>query len=321
MKAVVIDKVTPAEDIRLVDVPIPEVIPGWVLVKIKAFGLNYSEKLLRISRITHKSIKKPLIPGTECAGLIIDPSDSSFKKGDKVIAFMGGMGRQYDGSYAEYALLPADHVFHVDSDLEWPEIAAVPKTYFTAMGALFGSLKIRPEDTLLIRGATCAMGYVALQIAKTVGCKVIAATQREEKFGFLEDADVVIPDDGRITGKVFGANKAIDLIGPKSLIDTLTAVEPGGIVCCTALIGGVYSIEDFNPLKDIPNGVYLTGFDSDNPTQKDVDNIFVFLDQNNLSPSVGAVYDFTNIREALMDLDSVKTNGKIVVMMEDFDWG
>ena len=161
----------------------------------------------------------------------------------------------------------------------------------------------------------------ALQIAKTVGCKVIAATQREEKFGFLEDADVVIPDDGRITGKVFGANKAIDLIGPKSLMDTLTAVEPGGIVCCTALIGGVYSIEDFNPLKDIPNGVYLTGFDSDNPTQKDVDNIFVFLDQNNLSPSVGAVYDFTNIREALMDLDSVKTNGKIVVMMEDFDWG
>ena len=189
------------------------------------------------------------------------------------------------------------------------------------MGALFGSLKIQPEDTLLIRGATCAMGYVALQIAKTVGCKVIAATQREEKFGFLEDADVVIPDDGRITGKVFGANKAIDLIGPKSLMDTLTAVEPGGIVCCTALIGGVYSIEDFNPLKDIPNGVYLTGFDSDNPTQKDVDNIFVFLDQNNLSPSVGAVYDFTNIREALMDLDSVKTNGKIVVMMEDFDWG
>ena len=177
------------------------------------------------------------------------------------------------------------------------------------------------KDTLLIRGATCAMGYVALQIAKTVGCKVIAATQREEKFGFLEDADVVIPDDGRITGKVFGANKAIDLIGPKSLMDTLTAVEPGGIVCCTALIGGVYSIEDFNPLKDIPNGVYLTGFDSDNPTQKDVDNIFVFLDQNNLSPSVGAVYDFTNIREALMDLDSVKTNGKIVVMMEDFDWG
>ena len=56
MKAVVIDKVTPAEDIRLVDVPIPEVIPGWVLVKIKAFGLNYSEKLLRISRIMHKSI-------------------------------------------------------------------------------------------------------------------------------------------------------------------------------------------------------------------------------------------------------------------------
>ncbi len=95
MKAVVIDKVTPAEDIRLVDVPIPEVIPGWVLVKIKAFGLNYSEKLLRISRIMHKSIKKPLIPGTECAGLIIDPSDSSFKKGDKVIAEITHRGKRH----------------------------------------------------------------------------------------------------------------------------------------------------------------------------------------------------------------------------------
>ncbi|MBQ9415452.1 MAG: alcohol dehydrogenase catalytic domain-containing protein, partial [Clostridia bacterium] len=105
MKAVLIDKVTESKDVVLSEIPIPEPRPGWVLVKVRAFGLNHSEKLLRLNEIRADYIQKPVIPGIECVGEIADPSDSGIAVGQKVVALMGGMGRSFNGSYAEYALL------------------------------------------------------------------------------------------------------------------------------------------------------------------------------------------------------------------------
>lgn len=93
MKAVVLSKPTLAENIKLTEVPVPQVRPGWVLVKVRAFGLNHSEQILRQNEIQADYIRKPIIPGIECAGEIAVPSDSRFQKGEKVVALMGGMGR------------------------------------------------------------------------------------------------------------------------------------------------------------------------------------------------------------------------------------
>src|SRR5699024_6602177 len=150
MKAVVLTEPTKGEDIRLAKCPVPKVCPGWVLVKVKAFGMNHSEQILRQGEIQADYIKKPVIPGIECVGEIADPSDSSFQKGQKVAALMGGMGRSFNGSYGEYALLPGHHVFAISSSLSWKELASVPETYFTAWCSLFEGLDLKPSDTLLI---------------------------------------------------------------------------------------------------------------------------------------------------------------------------
>lgn len=313
MKAVVLDKITEGKDIVLSEVPVPEVRPGWVLIKVKAFGLNHSEKLLRLNEIRADYIQKPVIPGIECVGEIADPSDSGLTVGQKVIAMMGGMGRSFHGSYAEYALLPVSHVFSVESGLSWERLAAVPETYFTAWGSLFECLQLKPDDTLLIRGATCALGYAAIQIAKALGCKAIATTHRESKLSLLSDADEAVLDDGTLSGKLRGVTKALDLVGPKYLRDTLRAVEKGGIVCNTGILGGVFALNGFDPIKEIPNGVYLTGFFSNYPTQETVDNIMAFLNKHRLEPMIGASYDFDHIRDACIALDGGKVNGKIVV--------
>ena len=105
MKAVVLTEPTLAENVVLSDVSVPQVRPGWVLVKVKAFGLNHSEQILRLSEIQADYINRPIIPGIECVGEIVDPSDSHFQKGEKIAALMGGMGRSFNGSYAEYVLL------------------------------------------------------------------------------------------------------------------------------------------------------------------------------------------------------------------------
>ena len=313
MKAVVLDKTTEARDIILSECPIPEVRPGWVLVKVKAFGLNHSERILRLSEINASYIHKPILPGIECVGEIADPSDTGLTVGQKVVALMGGMGRSFDGSYAEYALLPERIVFAVDSDLPWEVLGAMPETYFTAWGSMFECLRLTAEDTLLIRGATCALGYAAMQIAKALGCRVIATTHRETKLALIADADEALLDDGKLTGRIHGVTKALDLIGPRNLKDTLTAVEKGGIVCQTGILGGVYALNGFDPIKDIPNGVYLTGFFSNDPTQQIMDEIFAFLNKKNLVPVCGQVYNFESIRDAVAAQDEGKVNGKIVV--------
>ena len=134
MKAVLLNQITPAEQVALTEVEVPKVQPGWVLVKVKAFGMNHSEQILRLSEIEADYIRKPIIPGIECVGEVADTSDSGLTVGQKVIAMMGGMGRSFHGSYAEYALLPVSHVFAVESGLSWERLAAVPETYFTAWG-------------------------------------------------------------------------------------------------------------------------------------------------------------------------------------------
>jgi len=316
MKAVVLDKITEGKDIVLSEAPIPEARPGWVLVKVKAFGLNHSEKLLRLNEVRADYIQKPIIPGIECVGKIVDPSDSGLTVGQKVVALMGGMGRSFNGSYAEYALLPRRIVFAVDSELPWEALGAVPETYFTAWGSLFECLQLSANDALLIRGSTCALGYAAIQIAKAMGCKVIATTHRTDKLPLIAEADEAVLDDGKLTGKIRGATKALDLIGPRNLKDTLTAVEKGGIVCQTGLLGGVYALNGFDPIKDIPNGVYLTGFFSNYPTQQIMDEIFVFLNDKKLVPVNGKVFDFENIREAIIAQDAGSVNGKIVIKVK-----
>ena len=317
MRALVIDRPTRAEDIMLTDYPLPQVKSDWVLIKVRAFGLNHSEKILRHEEILENYIQKPIIPGIECVGEIFDASNTNFKVGEKVITLMGGMGRSFNGSYAEYALLPVHHFFKVETNLNWEELVAIPETYFTAWGSLIDCLHLQADDTLLIRGATCALGYAAIQIAKNFGAYVIATTHRESKLPLLKEtsADKIILDEGNLRGKIEKVDKALELIDPKTLKDTMQVVKPSSkaFVCSTGILGGVFEFENFDPIKDIPNGVYLTGFFSNYPTQKVIDDIFKFIGNKKINPHIGKIFDFENLREALSFQDYGKVNGKIVV--------
>ena len=154
-----------------------------------------------------------------------------------------------------------------------------------------------------------------MQIAKAMGCQVVATTHRADKLALIVEADEAVLDDGKLTGQVHGITKALDLVGPRNLKDTLTAVKKGGIVCQTGLLGGVYALNGFDPIKDIPNGVYLTGFFSNYPTQTVIDEIFTFLNEKKLTPKYGKAFAFESVREAVTAQDEGCVNGKIVVKL------
>ena len=116
------------------------------------------------------------------------------------------------------------------------------------------------------------------------------------------------------SGKIL-VDKVLDLVGAKNLRDSLKIVKPSeqAFVCNTGILGGIYELNNFDPIKDIPNGVYLTGFFSNTPTQKVIDEIFKFIEEKKIIPKVGQVFEFKNIRDALIAQDYGKVNGKIVV--------
>jgi NADPH:quinone reductase-like Zn-dependent oxidoreductase len=320
MKAVVLYKTCHPEELKISEVPVPAVKPGWVLIRIRAFGLNRSELIMRAYEADMPYIKLPRIPGIECAGEIFDPSDSNFIKGQRVVALMGGMGRSFDGSYAEYTLLPSKNVFKADTTLGWEELAAIPETYFTAWGSLFDSLQLKPEDTLLIRGGTSALGLSAIQLAKSVGATVLASTRNENKLDLLmrQGADNVLIDNGTIREQLFslypiGVNKVLELIGPSTLLESAGSVRHHGIICSTGVLGEKGFLNKFDPIKDLPAGIYLTGFFSNYPAQAIINDIFEHLNKHKLHPIISKVFSLDQIGQAHALMENNTANGKVVV--------
>ena len=320
MKAVVLTEPCKAENMRLTEVPIPEVRPGWVLIKVRAFGINHSEVLLRQFEVAQPYINKPIVPGIECVGEVIDSSDSGFRKGQRVMALMGGMGRSFNGSYAEYALLPSRIVFAVDGNLNWEELAAIPETFYTAYGSLVLSLQLSKDDLLLVRGGTSTVGLAAIQLAKAIGARVVATTRSERKAVLLRDYgvdDVILEGDG-FKGRFLekypaGANKVLELIGASTLRKSLRLTAYHGIVCHTGLLGGVYGLKDFDPIKEIPSGVYLTGFYSNYPAQAQITDMMNLIERGNIHPIIARRFALEQIADAHLLAEQRGQIGKIVI--------
>jgi len=321
MKAMVLEKPCSAEEMKIKNVPIPEVREGWVLVKVKAFGINRAEIFTRQG--DSPSVKLPRIIGIECVGTVENPSDSSLKKGDKVFSMMNGMGRKFDGSYAEYILIPKNQVYLLKlSEESWEKLAAYPELYYTAYASLFRSLKLEKGETLLIRGGTGSVALAAVQLAKAINVKIAATTRSMSKEQFLKEkgVDEVIIEDEKFDEnlrKLFpeGVDKVLELIGSPTLKSSLKSVKQGGTVCMTGCLGG-WVINEFEPLDDIISESYLTSFNSTYVNENVVSEMFDFIEKYSIKPEISRVFTLDEISEAHKFLEGNKANGKVVVVVD-----
>lgn len=320
MKAIEIYRSCNADDLEVTEIAKPKIKENHVVVKVQAFGLNHSEVLFRKYEVANDIFKKPVVPGIECVGTIEESLTDDFKKGDTVIALMGGMGRSFNGSYEEYALLPIKNVFKIDTKLDWIKLASIPETFYTAYGSLFICLDLKKEDTLLVRGGTSALGIASIQMAKALGCCVIATTTDDDKSEFLDylGVDSIIVDHNDFKDQMDEkVDKILELVGPRTALESMKYLKYHGICCSTGILGGQVSFQNFDPIKNIPNGRYLTGFYSNNPTREEIDDMFKFLNDYNINPYIGKVYTLEEVKLFQSDLEYGKTNGKGVVAVSE----
>src|SRR6476646_1846674 len=152
MRAVVLDAPGPPEALQIRELRVPEPQPGWVLIQVKAFGLNRSELHTRLGLA--QGVTFPRLLGIEATGVVAGAPGGEFAVGQQVMTMMGGMGRTFDGGYAEYTCVPAAQVIPFSSTLDWSTLGAVPEMLQTAYGSLTIGLDMQPGQTLLIRGGT-----------------------------------------------------------------------------------------------------------------------------------------------------------------------
>src|SRR6476620_2531559 len=187
MRAVVLDAV-PAPPAALVvrERPVPRPERGWVLIEVKAFGLNRSELKTRLG-LADAEVTLPRVPGIEATGVVAACPGGELAVGQQVVTMMGGMGRSFDGGYAEFTCVPVVQAIALRSELPWTTVGAVPEMLQTAYGALTVGLDVQPGQTLLIRGGTSSVGLTAAILAKRRGLTVLATTRSEAKAGALRE--------------------------------------------------------------------------------------------------------------------------------------
>jgi NADPH:quinone reductase-like Zn-dependent oxidoreductase len=326
MKAMIFRDHGGPEQFRLVEMPAPDPMPGTVVIRVKAFGLNRAETYMRRGLWGEVAA----ITGIECVGTVEHDPDGRFAKGQTVIALMGGMGRTINGSYAEFTRVPASNVAAIATSLPWSELAAIPESYATAWCSLHNNLRIEAGQTLLVRGATSALGQAAINIARHADVRVIATTRNAASAALLESlgATAVLREQDDVDAKVRqswpgGVDAVLDLVGNSTLQGSLKAARHYGKVCIAGFLGGLAPLPAFDPLHDMPTGVQLSLFASymlgtpgfalaDIPLQ----DIVACVERGVFHAKPARVFPFEAIPAAHRLIESNAARGKLVVTLD-----
>ncbi|MBV8225264.1 MAG: zinc-binding dehydrogenase [Verrucomicrobia bacterium] len=325
MRAIVRKQFGGPEVLEVRELADPTPKPGHVLIEVEAFGVNHAETHMRKGEWPEIAE----ISGIECVGTVKADPDAQLAVGQKIVAFMGGMGRTINGSYAEYTNAPRTNVIPIETDLSWEALAAIPESYATAWTCLYGNLGLQAGQTLLIRGATSGLGQAAVNIAAHAKARVIATTRNPDRFVALENlgAGQALREGAELIQQMRklhpdGVDAVLDLVGNSTVLSSLTLVRRGGHVCEAGWLGGLDPIESFNPMLQMPSGVHYSLFGSfvfgspqfpvaEVPMQTIIDRAAAGVYRT----KPFKVFSFDEIQAAHELMESGKALGKIVVKL------
>jgi NADPH2:quinone reductase len=322
VKALVCNEYGPPEKLVIETVPDPVPGDGEILVDIKAAGINFPDLLL-IAGTYQVKIPPPFVPGNEAAGVVeaVGAGVSRCKAGDRVIVTPTG------GGFAEKCVVPEKLCLPLPDSMTYEQGAGFTITYATSYHAFRQSTPLRPGETVLVLGAAGGVGITAVEIAKTLGARVIAAASSEDKLQFAREAgaDETInysQDSLRDAVKELTGGKGVDVV-----------YDPvGGELAQMALRSlawnGRYLVIGF-ACGDIPNfpaniallkeasiiGVWWGTWASRNPDEslQNMAELAAMVSQGKLKPRVTESYPLDQYAEAFAAIAQRRAKGKVVL--------
>jgi NADPH:quinone reductase len=318
MKAVVVSALS--DDLsgtELVDVAEPVAKPGQVLIRVKAASLNYPDLLMTKGEYQLKP-PLPFTPGMEIAGEVI--AGDGFESGDAVVA-----GTRL-GGFAEIVAVDADAVRAKPAHLSFVEAASVGTAYLTAYVALVRLAAVQPEEWVLVHGATGGVGLAAVDLAKALGCRVIATSRSMEKLAIVMDEyspDAVVPAPGfreavkDLTGG--GANVIYDPVGGDVFDESTRCVAFGGRLLVVGFTSGrIATVSTNMPLikgfsvVGVRAGEYGRQFPDKG--RENLAAVWKLAEEGRIRPRVHAEYPLVDWRDAFTAMQDSQMVGKLVLV-------
>ena len=229
MKALLSKAVGGPETLVLEETPSPHAAPGLAVVSVKAVGVNFPDVLIIQDRYQFKP-ERPFAPGGEVSGVVTSVGEgvSHIKPGDRVLGSTGW------GGMAEELALEAGRLVKIPDAMPFDDAAAFVMTYGTSYHALKDRARLAPGQTLLVLGAAGGVGLAAIELAKIMGARVIAAASSPEKVDLCKR-------HGADEGVVY-AKGPFDRDGQKQLAEQFKqACGPGGADVIYDAVGGGYA--------------------------------------------------------------------------------
>ncbi|OAQ38957.1 hypothetical protein A5893_13040 [Pedobacter psychrophilus] len=309
MKAVIINKYGSADELKVVEMPIPSIKADEVLVKNYYTTVNpWDYKVRNGSMKFFTGNKFPKILGTESSGIIeeIGTNIHSFKKGDRVIAITG----MKIGSYSEYIAISETAIAKLPDNVSFQQGATLPVVASTAYNALHQLGKLKKGDEVLINGAYGGVGIAAVQLAKLAGAKVTAVcgTNNIENVKAL-GADVIIDYTKQ---DIYMLNKQFDIVfDTVSTLDiskTKIIIKKGGIMINTlptpkAMIAQLLSYFGSKKFKSFMN----------KPSPENIELLAKLVAENKLKVIFDKEYNLDELPEAHRYSETGKAKGKIII--------
>lgn len=336
MKAIVLRELGPPEKLQLEEFPDPIPGPGEALIRLKAAALNHRDVWIRMGR--YAGIKLPVILGSDGAGEIVELGAQVDRAllGQAVVIYPASewgsddrvpgpafrvLGMPDQGTYAQLIAVPAQHAFPITEGLSFDEAAALPLALLTAYRALVTRAQIQAGETCLITGIGGGVSTFALQIALSLGARVLvtsgseAKLERAKTLGAAGGANYRNSDWGKrildlCQGR--GLQVVVDSAGGEAFEKALELISPGGrVVTYGATTGPAKQVE---VRRIFWKQLNLLG--STMGTGQEFESALAFYGRHRLHPIIDQVFPLSQTAAAHRRMEAGEQIGKIVLKME-----
>lgn len=329
--------------LQLQNLPIPKPEYNEVLIKVHACAVCYHDVVTRNGTF-RQGVKLPVIPGHEIAGEVISLGSSvkDFKIGDPVVStirshicgncnycrngkemlcskaiILGDTG--LNGGYAQYAIVSEENLIKIPDGVSMDEAATAPCAIGTQLNALRDVGQALMGERVLITGAGGGVGLHGVQLAKLIGCHVIAVTTSEEKVKTISKAganDVIVIEKGEdFSNKIKeitnyeGVHLAIDNVGTPTFKSVLKSLMPGGRWVLVGQLSGEFIT--FNPAQLFLKGINLLSTIS--ATRSQVYEVLQMIKHGWIKPNISGTYPLEGAPKIHELMEKGKIMGRVIL--------
>ncbi len=309
MKAITLEQPGDTSQLLIVDLPVPTLQDGEVLVQVKAISINPVDVKTRAGKGLYGRFKefKPLILGWDISGVVTESKSAEFKPSDEVFGMVNFPG--HGKAYAEYVAAPASHLAHKPQRISHPEAAAATLAALTAYQALVTKANVQPGQRVLIHAAAGGVGHYAVQIAKHLEAHVTGTSSAANKEFVLS-----LGADAHIDYKTYDWQHAskefdftLDAIGGPNIDLSLQVTKPGGTLISIPS-GLSEEVTEKAKAKGVNGYFFLVSSNG-----ADMNVLADYLQQGIVKSHVSQTFAFEDMGKAHQQVESGRTVGKVVV--------